>query len=640
MTINPILRQSIVHFSVNIGVRADEATFKSFVRPFVVKFCIECHDADSKKGRRNLDQTKSEAQVSTNFIAFDRAAHRVKNMEMPPEKRKVKPSKEERKKFFKWWDEYRKQSDCDQLAFDSNTSFFQGYVYSRRLNRTEYRRSVFDLTGVNFDSEHFFPKDAAGGEGFDNQGAALFLSPIHMEKYLDAAEEIMNRAVWTPERSKIPGTPAKDSPSHLLLFQHLPKTDSEVRNAAKANISTFARRAFRRPLSNAQLAKLMKLYDLAAARGDSFEASVKLVLTSVLISPRFLYLPEAEQDVVGPYRLPDFELASRLSYFLWSSIPDEELLSLAEEGQLSKDDVLIAQVMRMLRDPKAIGFAGDFASQWLGIRDLGENVKPDPKRFPEFDDELKESMMRETVLLAKEIFTEDKSLLTFLQTDHSWLNERLARHYGIDGVKGAQFQRVALKDLRRGGLLGMSSILSATSYPLRTSPVLRGRWVLETIFGTRINPPPPDAGDLPADDTHKDGLTFRQQLELHRKKPECASCHNRMDPIGFGLENFDAIGRWRETQYGKPIDASGKFSNGHKFDGPEELKKILMNRKDQFLWQIIRKTFSYALGRGLNRNDHCYIRRAMEDLQKNGYRSSFLIHNVVVSLPFLHRQNK
>ncbi|MDA1137177.1 MAG: DUF1592 domain-containing protein [Planctomycetota bacterium] len=619
---------------------ADEAAFKDFVRPFVVKYCIECHDADSNKGKRDFEQTKTEAEVSANFIAFERASHKVKNMEMPPEKQKEKPTKEEREKFVKWWDEYHKKSDCDQLAFDSNTSFYQGYVYSRRLNRTEYRRSVLDLTGVNFDAEHFFPKDAAGGEGFDNQGAALFLSPIHMEKYLDAAEDILNRAVWTPERAKIPETPAKDSPSHQLLFQHLPKDGPGARDAARSNIQSFARRAFRRTPSNEQLPKLMKLYDLAVARGDSFEASVKLALTSILISPRFLYLPEAEQDITGPYRLHDFELASRLSYFLWSSIPDEELLSLAEEGQLSKDDVLIAQVMRMLKDPKAIGFAEDFAAQWLGIRDLGENVKPDPNRFPEFDVELKESMMRETVFLAKEIFTEDKSLLTFLQTDHTWLNERLARHYGLEGVEGEKFQRVVLKDGRRGGLLGMGSILTATSYPLRTSPVLRGRWVLETVFGTHINPPPPGAGDLPADDGHKDGLTFREQLEVHRKNPECASCHNQMDPIGLGLESFDAIGRWRETQYGKPIDASGQFPNGDKFDGPEALRKILMNRKDQFLWQIIRKTFSYALGRGLNRNDQCYIGRTMEDLKKNGYRSSFLIHNVVMSLPFLHRQNR
>ncbi|MBI1785249.1 DUF1592 domain-containing protein, partial [Candidatus Sumerlaeota bacterium] len=424
-----------------------------------------------------------------------------------------------------------------------------------------------------------------------------------------------------------------------ILVAH-PSRSMKPREAAWRVVAEFARRAYRRPAGAEEIERLLQLYDEARQRGESHEAGIRLALKGALVSPHFLFLVEPEGEKEGVYPLGPFQLATRLSYFLWSSMPDEELFSLAESGQLSDPDVLRFQLHRMLKDPKARALGENFASQWLGIQDLGGASGPDPARFPEFDDALASAMREEAVMLFSEIMRDDRSLLDLVNADYSYMNARLARHYGIEGIKGNGMRWVELADANRGGVLGLGAVLTSTSHPLRTSPVVRGKWVMETLLGEKIPPPLPNAGTLPQDDVQPDGLTLRQRLEAHRANPECASCHQKMDPIGFGLENFDPIGRWRTKQAGQPLDTRGELPSGEKFSSPAELKGILLERKDKVMRHLARKMLGYALGRSLTQYDLCVAEDAGKALAADDYRSSILIEQIVLSFPFQHRYSK
>jgi hypothetical protein len=370
---------------------------------------------------------------------------------------------------------------------------------------------------------------------------------------------------------------------------------------------------------------------------------VRLALRAVLVSPNFLYLIEQDRPEADDrsYRSSDHELACRLSYFLWASMPDDELFALADAGTLSDPEVLDAQVQRMLADPKARAMAEDFAGQWLRVGNLEELADVDRRMFPEFTAELREAMVEEAISYVHAIFRDDRSVLELIDSDYTYLNEMLAEHYGIDGVEGAEFRRVALEDRNRGGVLGMASVLTLTSYPRRTSPVLRGKWVLEELLGTPPPPPPPMVRALPADDRIRDGLTFRQRLEQHREDPNCASCHARLDPLGFGLENFDVLGRWREEIGEEPVDASGILTTGEEFTGPAALKAILAETKrDLFVRNLSERMLSYALRRGVEYYDTPAVNRVIEELEAEDHRGAALVAAVVRSFPFQHRRNE
>ena len=385
----------------------------------------------------------------------------------------------------------------------------------------------------------------------------------------------------------------------------------------------------------------MTLFDRAQARGDAYLPSLKLALKAVLISPHFLFLVEPEpDDFEGVYALGHHQLAARLSYFLWNTMPDAELAQLADEAKLHDEAVLRAQIRRMLADPKARGLADSFATQWLNVGALGHTVKPDAERFPDFDAELAADMRSEAVGLVETILREDRSLLDLIDADYAVVNDRLAAHYGLSPVEGAEFRKVSLDDRRRGGVLGLGAVLTSTSLPLRTSPVLRGKWILEEVLGASVPPPPPNAGVLPEDDKLHDGLTLRQRLEQHRTNPECAACHQRMDPLGFGLECFDATGQWRHHNAGQPVDSSGTLPGGQTFSGPAELKQVLLTRRGEFLHNLSRKMLGYALGRGLSKFDDCIVRETVKALEANDYRSSVLIEQIAMSYPFRHRYAK
>jgi hypothetical protein len=498
---------------------------------------------------------------------------------------------------------------------------------------------------VDLHAGDLLPSEGGGGEGFDNAGATLFTTPVLLEKYLEAADLVLGTLLPAagdkpPAANKLDAERLEAVRRQLIVAVPGPKTTA--REAARTVLESFLPRAFRRPATAKELERYLGVFDQAVAKGKSYEPSLRVALKAVLVSPSFLFLTETPPEKPGVYRLGHYEVASHLSYFLWASMPDAELLRLAERGRLHDEKVLRDQVRRMLRDPRSRGLADGFAAQWLGIRPLGTTIRPDAKLFPEFSQELAAAMREETALFFDAIVREDRSVLEILDADYTFLNERLAEHYGIAGVKGPQMRRVKLDDSRRGGVLGQASVLTVTSFPHRTSPVLRGRWVLDELLGTEVPPPPPDVPVLNERGNRGDkALTLRELLEKHRAKPECATCHSRMDPLGFGLENFDALGRWRTEQGGKPIDSVGVLPTGERFEGPAELKRLLLKkRRPEFLRNFSRKMLGYALGREVTRPDQCVVRDCVSALEQGEYRSSRLIEAIVVSFPFSHRQHQ
>jgi hypothetical protein len=433
---------------------------------------------------------------------------------------------------------------------------------------------------------------------------------------------------------------AIDSPSRRrLLVCHPAKAGDEAPCAQKI-IATLARRAYRRPVTDQDLAVPLGLYREGARKGG-LEAGIELAVRSILVSPKFLFRFEGQPETVAPktpYRITDLELASRLSFFLWSSIPDDELLEIAAGNKLHNPGVLEQQVKRMLGDPKASALVENFAGQWLHIRNV-PGFRPSPEVLFHFDDNLRQAFERETELFFESIIRENRSVLDLLDADYTFLNERLARHYGIAGVYGERFRRVSLPagSVRRG-LLGQGSILTDTSRPNRTSPVIRGKWILENIFGAAPPPPPPNVPDLEEARDPRKVLPMRQQIAQHRANPVCASCHAQMDELGFALENFDAIGEWRETySSGAPIDAKGELPDGTVFNGPAELRKVLLKHSDEFLTTMTEKLLTYALGRGLEAADAPAVRGIKREAARAGYRFGSLIQGIVTSTPFQMR---
>ena len=430
-----------------------------------------------------------------------------------------------------------------------------------------------------------------------------------------------------------------DTPTRRRIFACRPAAVDEERACAETILAALARRAYRGLATEADVRELLGFYAAGRERGG-FEAGIEAALWRLLASPRFIFRFEFDPPDARPgaaYRLGDLELASRLSFFLWSSIPDERLLAAAERGDLRSPGGRERQVRRMLADPRAAALVDNFAGQWLYLRNL-EHIVPEPRRFRNFDNNLRRAFRRETELLFEAIVAGDRSVLELLDADYTFVDERLARHYGIPGVRGSQFRRVAVTDERRRGLLGHGSILTVTSYANRTSPVLRGKWVLENLLGAPPPPPPADVPELPEDEGSGQGLTMRERLAAHRANPVCASCHAKMDPIGFGLENFDAVGAWRQSEGGMPIDASGALPSGVEFAGPAELRAALLARPATFVRTLTTRLATYALGRGLAHHDAPAVRAIMAAAADRGYTFSSLVLGIVESVPFRMRE--
>ena len=406
-------------------------------------------------------------------------------------------------------------------------------------------------------------------------------------------------------------------------------------------LSTLARHAYRRPVTKTEVAALAKFVAMARAEGTSVEQGIQLAIQAILVSPHFLFRIERDLDPNDPskvHKISDIELASRLSYFLWSSMPDDELLAVAEAGKLRQPGILEAQVKRMLADERSSALAANFAGQWLETRNL-DSITPDPKKFPEWGPELRDSMKTETRMFFESMLRENRPLSEFLDAKYTFLDERLAKHYGIEGVSGSNFRRVELTTDQRGGILSHASILSVTSYPTRTSPVIRGKYLLQNFLGAPPPAPPPDVPTLDEEAVGNAG-SLRQQLEKHRSNATCASCHSRMDVLGFGLENYDALGKWRTMDGKFPVDVSGTFPNGKSFSTPAEMKVLLKEELPDFARCIIEKMLTYSLGRGLEKYDRKTVDEMSRRLSASGYQFQTLITEIVQSLPFQSRRGE
>jgi mono/diheme cytochrome c family protein len=444
--------------------------------------------------------------------------------------------------------------------------------------------------------------------------------------------------IWFEVEGPLAPTVDRMPESYKRIFVATPSAKLTRAEAAEKILRNFATRAFRRPVRDDEMTRLMKLWTKGDKDGRTFERSIHFALQAVLVSPHFLFRMELDPQPGenGIHTLTEFELATRLSYFLWSSMPDEELFALAGKGKLRAN--LDAQIRRMLKDARSQSLIDNFAGQWLQLR-LMETVVPDAKKYPNFDTGLRSAMIKETQMFLNTIIQEDRSILDMIDADFTFVNERLAKHYGIADVKGPEFRRIKLPMDQRGGLLLHASILTITSYPERTSPVQRGRWVLETFLNDAPPPPPADVPELPKDEKVLKKASLRQLMVEHRTNPNCAACHARMDPIGFALENYDAVGAWR-TKDGndEPIDASGELPDGRKFNGPRELRDIIKKQPERFSRALTEKLLTYALGRGLERYDRCVVDDIVGETQSNGYRFSAVVTAIVKSEPFQKRK--
>ena len=767
----------------------DAPNFAKEGLPFLEQYCLGCHAGDQPEAGIALDSYENNISLIKNHDVWERALEMLETRQMPPEGNN-QPSMEELESFIQHVNAIFENAS-------RNVKPDPGRVTVRRLNRVEYRNSVRDLLGVDYDPTESFPADDVG-HGFDNIGDVLTMSPLLMERYLEAAEVIATRVIlvnppkpstnyqniknlnprhkdvpdirfrlldpnatepWKSGPFTTPAAPLKllpdaetyfratlyaetesDTPVKVALFIHGEKLEdisapdelsqlvgvdpisnnnikilkifdittrdpkktqtieflvSRIANIENAGIAMvkpehgepqaklqirsitsvgpletrppshlkilactpdipqaeqtgevltrLLRKAYRRPPSNQEVEELAQFVESFQAEGAKWEACIQQAVKVILCSPKFLFRLELDDrpQTEAPRPIDEFQLASRLSYFLWSSIPDDELLELAEKNMLTAS--LEPQVKRMLADPKATELATNFGVQWLQIQRL-DTVTPDPKLFTTFGPKLRADMLKETELFLESIFREDRSILELLDADYTFLNQRLSAHYGIwknaqgEPIKGSEFQRIALQNSERGGILTQASVLTVTSNPNRTSPVKRGRWVLEQVLGSPPPPPPPNVPELEEDHDAITGTTLRERLEQHREDPACANCHAKMDPIGFAMENYDAVGKFRMKDGEQKIDSAGQFPDGTSFDGIADLKQILKNRKIQFAQCLTEKMLTYAIGRGLGYYDRPTIERIVTELEAKDYKISVLITEIVKSDPFRLRR--
>jgi len=598
---------------------AADAPFAATLAPFLKSHCAKCHGGSSPEAELSLERYRDSAHIQTDYAVWEKVLKMLSERQMPPDD-EPQPSEADRQAAIR-------AIEAEMAKFDCGGERHPGRVTIRRLNRVEYNNTIRDLIGIDFKPADDFPSDDVGN-GFDNIGDVLSIPPILLEKYLAAAESIVEKAF-------------ADQAARDRILAVKPEPDgSNRRQVMRQNLATFATRAFRRPTTDDELSRIYRIVQFARDLGSSDEEAMQSGLQAILSSPHFLFrveLDPAADDADGIRELNDYELASRLSYFVWSSMPDEELFTLARQGTLRQPEVLRAQAARMLRDPKSKSLIKDFAGQWLQLRDL-PNLTPDQELFPAFDEELRQAMLQETELFLEALIREDRSVLDLLNADFSYVNERLARHYGLTGVEGDEFRRVKLPDQRRG-VLTHGSILLLTSNPTRTSPVKRGKWILDNILG---EPPLPPPAGVPELDEGVELLgSLRERMEQHRADESCAVCHRQMDTLGFGLENFDAIGAWRVRDGQAEIDASGSLPGGYDFRSPKELMELLKEQhKQQFCRCLTQKMLTYALGRGLEPYDRCAVDTIMKKLAEDDFRFSSLVTGIVTSDPFMLREAK
>ena len=592
-------------------------SFKDRVTPFVKTYCMDCHGNKKRKAGVTFSPVFKNPGDAAFSKQWKQSLANVKAHDMPPDDANKQPTDEERQMFMDWIGKIKFLSPKDPGPF-----------VIRRLTKMEYGNTLHDLLGVDPDIAHELP-DEVFGEGYLNT-----LSPLQLEQYLGIANEALRKAL-APD-----GKPPTEVQKRLLGEPPPSRTDPRV--AAKNVARSLTRSAYRRPATDAELETLMKVFDLAQRNKLAYPAALRLVLKAVLVSPQFLFITPAGttdpgSDIVS---LDDHQLASRLSYLLWATMPDAELSALADSGKLHEPAILTAQVKRLLQDKRARALFDGFGAQWLGVGAL-ESKTFDTAKFPQMTAQMRVAMYDEARLFFESIVRENRSVVSFVDGNYTFLNGTLASIYGLEEkITGPEMRRVKLTDANRGGILGMPGILATTSFPNRTSPVKRGVWVLEQVLGEHVPPAPPNVPALDKQDKKTvANMTLRQRTELHRTNAVCANCHKILDPIGFGLENFDAIGRWRaQDDTGGAIDAAGELPGGKHFATPKELKAIIGARKDELARNLTEKLLAYALCRQLEGYDEIVVDHLMQAIAKDGYRMQTLITEVITSYPFTHRR--
>jgi len=727
----------------------EEAIFQRDIRPVLDRLCFECHEPGLSKGDVPFLEAETAAEIGSMRSVWRSVAAQLRNYTMPPPDEKTQPSPEERKRVADWVETYLRDSAMRMEPY-------AGGVTLRRLNRLEYDRTIQDMFGVDLRFAETMPMEGGAGEGFNNNGESLFLPPMLLERYLEAAQRVVDAALLSPplsvkrtaaeflpkrsgstagrlhpgdsltvlvpvyvedeyevliegraepgesgrlalrvdglvtnrfapeanssgafrqkielklahgvhalalrpkgggeepgfrgriERVSVESAP-REAPSREARERHLRlagvKLGAEPPDPAAQVREQLARllpRLFRRPVSDAEIDRFAALAERGLARGDPYEEALKLALRGVLVSPHFLYRVEREPAGEGRQPLSDFELVTRLSYFLGATTPDERLFALAREGTLQREETLRAEVDRLLQGERLEVFARDFVGQWLGTKDVGGRVAPtsnDVQKF--YTPQIAADMRQEAVEYFSHLVQENRSVLELVDSDYTFLTGRLAKFYELPGagkVPRDRFRKWEFADRKRGGILGMGAVLALTSHHKKTSPVLRGAWVFDTLLGSPVPPPPADVPPLPSGRRNEKKLTDREKLAMHRDHASCQACHQIIDPIGFGLQNFDWVGRWRDREQGRPVDASGELPSGESFTGPGELKRVLVDRKRGLLVRnLTRKLLGYALGRSLRDEDDGTIERIARAVEADGYRARTLLHEIVSSVPF------
>ncbi|YCM47058.1 DUF1592 domain-containing protein (plasmid) [Verrucomicrobiaceae bacterium 227] len=592
-------------------------SLKEVTTPFMETYCIKCHGQKRQKGGINFQPFLKKPGNAAAGKRWKQAIANVRTHDMPPDDEHKIPSDEERQKFIDSIGLIKYLSPKDPGPF-----------VIRRLTKTEYGNTLRDLFGVDPEVAKELP-DEVFGEGYLNT-----LSPLQSEQYLGIANEVLDRIL----------APGDQLPTAMQkrIFGEEPAPGADQRAAANAVARSLARKAYRRPPSHAEVEVLLGVFDLGIDNGLAYHPSLRLMLKAILVSPQFLFITPSKElntdETIVP--LDDYQLASRLSYLLWTTMPDAELSALADEGKLHEPAIYQAQVKRLLADDRSRALFDGFGAQWLGLGGLDRKTF-DKDKFPQMTDEMRLAMYDEARLFFESVVRENGGVVNFVDSDYTFLNGILAGLYGMEKeITGPAMRRVMLTDTNRGGVIGMPGILATTSFPNRTSPVKRGVWVLEQILGEVIPPAPPDVPELEKQNPKEvENLTLRQRTELHQKDPTCANCHKILDPIGFGLENFDAIGRWRtQDDTGGAIDASGELPGGKRFTKPTELKALLVTRKREVARNLTEKLLAYALCRPLEGYDHIVVDRLMDSIAADDHRMQTLVVEVVSSYPFLNHR--
>ena len=593
--------------------------FETELVPLLRTYCFDCHGDESSAGSLNLQAMIQQQPLVANRRQWINVIEQSKNHVMPPQESE-QPDEAERTKIVLGLHNQIHNFDYSQIHDP-------GFEMTRRLTHREYDNTVSDLFGVELKVAGRFPKELSGKSGFDNSSNTLFVQPLLMERYFFAADEIVEDLFPSQVVSK------RHEVAKSRLFFVTPATQADENKIATQILVRFVGRAFRRPLTDVERKRLSDQYAALKADGLDHETAIKSIVRQTLVSPNFLMKFERTHKASGDFRIDNWELASRLSYFLWASMPDDELFQLASRAKLSDPAVLSAQVDRMLLNKRSYSLGEVFAAQWLGSQHIGTRVRLDPIDNPWCTDSLMSSMRKETAMFVHNLIVQDEKIERLVDADFTFLNEELANHYGILGVEGPKMRRVQLSNTARGGLLGQASILAVTSFPYRTSPVVRGKWILETLLGTPPPPPPPNVSQFSEEVEENESLTIREKLARHRASPSCNACHREMDPLGLSLEKFDWFGRYRK-RYGRArIDATGELPDGSQFDGISGLKSIIVKKRlDDLQRQVASKLLSYALGRQLEYYDEPALRKILATNQDSRFHT--LVHSIVVSYPF------